>query len=86
MSCISLRSSLCDQLAIAIHPWMDPESSSSSRGLRTMFSEEQKRILQEAYEQGMNSVSKSHAKTIKNLANQINCDEAVIKVRMFGKA
>ena len=49
---------------------------------RTMFTEEQKLILKEAYEKGVNSVNKNQAEAIRNLASQVNCDVEVIKVRM----
>ncbi len=44
---------------------------------RTVFTEEQKRILVQAYDNGVNS---NQAQTIKSLADQLKCDEAVIKV------
>ena len=47
---------------------------------RTVFTEEQKRILVQAYDNGVNSISKNQAQTIKSLADQLKCDEAVIKV------
>ena len=47
---------------------------------RTVFTEEQKRILLQAFDSGVNSINKNQVQTIKNLADQLNCDEAVIKV------
>lgn len=49
---------------------------------RTGFTEEQKRILIQAYDNGMNSINKNQAQNIKSLADQLKCDEAVIKVQL----
>lgn len=47
---------------------------------RTVFTMEQKRILIQAYENGVNSINKNQAQAITNLADQLQCNEAVIKV------
>ena len=54
--------------------------SSTGARPRTVFTEEQKQILMQAFENGVNSVNKKQAQAIKNLADQLQCDEAVVKV------
>ena len=54
--------------------------SSSDARSRTVFTMEQKRILIQAYENGMNAINKNQAQAITDRANQLQCDESVIKV------
>ena len=54
--------------------------SSAGACPRTDFTGEQKQILMQAFENGVNSVNKKQAQAIKSLADQLQCDEAVVKV------
>ena len=55
------------------------DSSTGARS-RIVFTEKQKQILLQAYENGVNSINKNQAQAIKSLSDQLQYDEAVVKV------
>ena len=75
---LSLCAITCTYLEFTLYRF-NMDCSTGTRP-RTVFTEEQKTILLQAFDNGVNSINKNQAQTIKSLADQLECDESVIKV------
>ena len=70
----------CNTLNLLLYRLKCVMHNSTGACPRTVFTEEQKQILMQAYENGVNTINKNQAQSIKSLADQLQCDEAVVKV------